>query len=289
MRGQQKWGGQRETVVDDDIGNEQLDNEITAEEVAAAMGKIKRKAAPGKDGLTAEMVDRDILRNLWGALFNACWRTGVVPKAWKESVVVPVPKKPRTGLCIPDDFRGIALTSVVYKAMCTIIKERVVKVAEEKGLVSEEQCGFRKGRGCRDQLLTLMLLGKMKTTARKRGMFGAFIDLRKAYDTIDQAKLWAHLQSLGLGGRLITFMEAAYKDVKCEVRVGEAMSEAFEVRAGLRQGCVLSPVLFSLYIDEITTRLRQKGMGVTCGNRLIPALLYADGFWQRMRRGWEKA
>ena len=66
-------------------------------------------------------------------------------------------------------------------------------------------------------------------------MFGAFIDLKKAYDTIDQAKLWAHLQSMGLGGRLITFMEAAYKDVKCEVRVGEAMSEAREVRAGLRQ------------------------------------------------------
>ena len=82
----------RETVVDDDIRNEQLDNEITAEEVAAAMGKIKRKAAPGKNGLTAEMVDRDTLRNLWGALFNACWRTGVAPKAWKESVVVPVPK-----------------------------------------------------------------------------------------------------------------------------------------------------------------------------------------------------
>ncbi len=114
------------------------------------MGKIKRKAAPGKDGLTAEMVDRGILRNLWGTLFNACcnWRTGVVPKAWKESVVVRVPKKPRTGPCIPDDFRGIALTSVVYKAMCTVIKERVVKVAEEKGLVSEEQCAFRKGRGC---------------------------------------------------------------------------------------------------------------------------------------------
>ena len=95
-----------------------------------------------------------------------------------------------------------------------------MKVAE--GLVSEEQCGFKKGRGCRDQLLILMLLGKMKMTAKKRGMFGAFIDLKKAYDTIDQAKLWAHLQSLGLGGRLITFMGAAYKDVKYEVRVGEA-------------------------------------------------------------------
>ena len=48
-----------------------------------------------------------------------------------------------------------------------------------------------------------MLPGKMKMTAKKRGMFGAFIDLKKAYDTIDQAKLWTHLQSMGLGGRLI--------------------------------------------------------------------------------------
>ena len=83
-------------------------------------------------------------------------------------------------------------------------------------------------------------------------------------------------ESMGLGRRMITFMEAAYKDVKCEVRVGEAMLEAFEVRAGLRQGCVLSPILFSLYVDKITTRLRQIEMGVTCGNRLIQALLYTD-------------
>ncbi len=91
-------------------------------------------------------------------------------------------------------------------------------------------------------------------TAKKRGMFRSFIDLKKAYDTIGHAKLWTHLQSMGLGGRLIAFMEAAYKDVKYEVRVGESMSEAFEVRARLQQGCVLSPILFSLYIDEITTQ-----------------------------------
>ena len=74
-----------------------------------------------------------------------------------------------------------------------------MKVAEVKGLVSEEQCGFRKGRRCRDQLLTLMLLGKMKMTAKKRGMFGALIDLKKAYDTVDQAKLWTHLEERLIG------------------------------------------------------------------------------------------
>ena len=60
----------------------------------------------------------------------------------------------------------------------------------ERNLVAEEQGGFRRGRGCRDQLLTLVLLGQIKAMP-KRGMFAGFIDFRKAYDRVDQEKLWA--------------------------------------------------------------------------------------------------
>ena len=59
----------------------------------------------------------------------------------------------------------------------------------------------------------------------------------------------------------------------CRVRVGEELSSLFR---GLRQGCVLSPILFSLYINSLTEELRNKGVGVTCGERHVPALLYAD-------------
>ena len=79
-----------------------------------------------------------------------------------------------------DDFRGIALGSVVHKVMCSIVQQRMTQMVEEKQL----QGGFRKGRGCRYQVLTLMLLGQIKAMA-KRGMFAAFIDFRKAYDRVE--------------------------------------------------------------------------------------------------------
>ena len=60
-----------------------------------------------------------------------------------------------------DEFQGISLVPVAYKAMCGIVQERLTQVVGEKNLVAEEQGGFRRGRGCRDQLLTLMLLGQM--------------------------------------------------------------------------------------------------------------------------------
>ena len=88
-----------------------------------------------------------------------------------------------------DDFRGISLTSVAYKAMCSVVHRRLVHMVGKKQLVAEEQEGFRKGRGCRDQLMTLVLLGQLKAVSGK-GMLVSFIDFKKAYDRVDQRKLW---------------------------------------------------------------------------------------------------
>ena len=73
--------------------------------------------------------------------------------------LVPVPKKQSRGTCITDNFRGIPLTSTVSKLLCMILNARLIDVAEEEGLIAEEQGGFHKQRGCRDQVLPLVLLG----------------------------------------------------------------------------------------------------------------------------------
>ena len=100
-----------------------------------------------------------------------------------------------------DEYRGISLVAVPYKALCSIMQKRMMVVVEEKRLVAEEQGGFRRGRGCRDQVITLMLLGQMKARFRK-GMFATFIDFRKAYDRVDRKKLWQCLQDSGFGSLL---------------------------------------------------------------------------------------
>ena len=84
--------------------------------------------------------------------------------------MVPVPKRKRWGVCKVDDCRGISLASVAYKAMCSVVHRRLVHMVEEKQLVAEEQGGFKKGRGCRDQLMTSVLLGQLKVVSG-RGMF----------------------------------------------------------------------------------------------------------------------
>ena len=96
----------------------------------------------------------------------------------------------------------------------------------EKNLVAEEQGGFRRGRGCRDKLLTLTLLGQIKAMTR-RGMFAGFIDFRKAYDRVDREILWGCLESMGLGGRVSAFLKAVYIGMSSELKVGKERSKPF--------------------------------------------------------------
>ena len=81
---------------------------------------------------------------------------------------------------------------------------------------------------------------------------------------------------MGMGGQALAFLKAACSDVSCEVKVGAGRSDPFEVSCGLRQGCILSPLLFSLFINSIVARLKEAEVGVKCGTKLISMLLYAD-------------
>ena len=92
----------------------------------------------------------------------------MVPSMWTSSMVVPVPKTRSKGAYRTEEFHGLSLVSVVYKAMCLIIQERLVSVVEERQLLAEEQGGFRRGRRCRDQILTLTLLGQTMMLKRKK-------------------------------------------------------------------------------------------------------------------------
>ena len=85
------------------------------------------------------------------------------------------------------------------------------------------------------------------------------------------------LEGAGLKGRMVDILRAAYKECKCEVKVGDMVSELFDVVKSLRQGCILSPVLCSLYINSLVDKVREEGIRVECRSQRIPALLYADG------------
>ena len=109
------------------------------------------------------------------------------------------------------------------------------------------------------------------------GMLVAFADFAEACDKVDREKLWSCLQSVGVNGRFLRFLQALYDRNACREKVNGHIIEEFEVHTGLRQGCVLSLLLFSLYINSVVKRLKEDRCGVESGDEIVPGLLFADG------------
>ena len=105
-----------------------------------------------------------------------------------------------------------------------------------------------------------------KYLAEGKDVYFAFMDLEKAYDRVDRDAMWNVLRLYGVGGKLLQAVKSLYVDSKVCVRVGSEMSEWFPVRVGLRQGCVMSPWLFNLFIDglvrEVNARVLGRGLGL---------------------------
>ena len=149
-------------------------------------------------------------------------------------------------------------------------------------MIAEVQGGFRRGRGCTDQIFTVRQICE-KYLGKGKDVYFAFLDPEKAYDRVDRDAMWNVLRLYGIGGRLLRGVKSFYVSSKACVRVGNEVSEWFPVRVGLRQGCVMSPWLFNLYMDgvvrEVNTRVLGRGLKLVDGNENeweLNQLLFAD-------------
>ena len=122
-----------------------------------------------------------------------------------------------------------------------------------------------------------------KYLANRKHVFWAFMDLEKAYDTIDRHGMWQMLRVYGVGGKLFKAVQSFYVESRARVRVGNDLSEWFPVNVGLRQGCMMSPWLFNVYMDgvvrEVNVRVVGKGLELLSSNGgrfEINQLLFAD-------------
>ncbi len=136
--------------------------------------------------------------------------------------------------------------------------------------------GFRKKRSTVDHLSSLTNLVESRIK-RKLSTFAAFIDFKKAYDSVHRATLWSKLQHIGVNGKLFNAIQSLYNSVSSCVRVNNFTTEWFEVRGGLRQGCCLSPILFNCFINDLALKLKSLGLGIDVNEQeKICILMYAD-------------
>ena len=108
------------------------------------------------------------------------------------------------------------------------------------------QAGFRKDRGTRDQIANICWIIR-KAREFQKNIYFCFIDYAKAFDCVDHNKLWTILKEIGIPDRLTCLQRNLYAGQKTTVRTGHGITDWFQIRKGIRQGCILSPCLFNLY------------------------------------------
>ena len=142
--------------------------------------------------------------------------------------------------------------------------------------VLEVQGAFRRGRSCVDQIFTIRQLSEKVLEKNKQMVIGC-IDLEKAYDKVCRVRLWQVLERYGIQGGLMTAIRSMYLGSQACVRASGKMSGWFPITQGVRQGCVMSPWLFNVFMDGIIREVKenlQGGVQLTTTN--VQMLLFAD-------------
>jgi len=221
-----------------------FDNNLSILEVKKAVDGAKRGKACGFDNLPSEVLKNDVAIAFLHVLFNVCFNKGLVPTMWGKCIINPIPKASMPDARDPLAYRGIALASSIYKVYCSILNERLSSWAESNDKITDEQNGFRKKRSTTDHISSLT---SFIDTRKKLGKSTvcAFIDFTKAYDSINRNTLWQRLSDIGIAGKLLNSVKSLYSSVFSCVRVNNLHTDWFEVKCGLRQGCILSPLLFN--------------------------------------------
>ena len=213
----------------------------TLDELAKAIQKLKLDKAVDECGLAAELLKHlpDLYLQKLLDLYNHLLCNGEVPSSWRRTVFTMLGKHVRAKLV--SDFRPIASVRVLYKTFAYMIVGRIEHCLANSQ--PEEQHGFRSGRRLEEHLVTANLVGD-KLFAANRPLWIASLDFSKAFDRINWDALWQSLLEHGVSAHMVWILQLLYCEQTGAVKGTWGNSTVFPLKAGVRQGCVLSPRLF---------------------------------------------
>ncbi|GBP89778.1 Probable RNA-directed DNA polymerase from transposon BS [Eumeta japonica] len=224
---------------------------ITQDEVSKLIKALLVRKAPGVDSIrsTALKCFSAPLVALLVAIFNTCIKNCYFPAAWKEDVVIGIPKPGKPRDC-PTGYRLISLLNILGKLFEKTLKTRLSEHLIGKGLIINEQFGFRPNHSFPQQALRLVeyILESFKI---KRKTVAVFFDVAKAFDRLWHAGLIRKLYQLELSDRLVIIIHQYISNRHFTFRLDNTYSSVRSIRARIPQGSTLSPLLYSAYVNDI--------------------------------------
>ena len=185
------------------------------------------------------------------------WNTETIPDSMKDGLIIKLPKKGNLGLC--SNYRGIVLLNTINKLISLIVLNRISPVIEPK--LRNEQAGFRPNRSCTDQVNTLRIIVEQCMEFRSP-LFLLFIDFERAFDSLNRDYMWKVLVEYGIPSKLIVLIKELYSGCSYKVMHKGKLGTPFQVCSGVKQGDILSPLLFLIVLDHVMKKANSQPRGI---------------------------
>lgn len=251
--------------------------QIEEKDVEKALKRIKNGKAGGTDEIIGELVKysgQGGIRALTN-LYRNILEEGEVPEEWRMCRVTLIHKGGGKSKEDIGNYRPISIMNILAKTMGMVLNDKLVTWAEQERVWGEEQNGFRRGRGGIDNLYILKEIVE-RSIIQEKELYLTFLDLEKAYDTVNRGKLMLLLQHIGIDDKVRTVLKSMYNNNRVIFTLGRINSDWVKNNVGVRQGCVMSPTLFNIYLEELFVRIRKADIGVKIGQKKLGCLAYAD-------------
>ena len=271
---------------------QEIDKEIQEEEIVIDTGSIppidlpqlnellsetKAKSAPGDDSISYALLKKcsDNTKQIICNLFNKCLTENVFPNPWKKAKVRMLPKPGRDRKKAAN-YRPISLLSCLGKTLERYIYRYLMKELEDKKFFNRNQAGFTRGRSAHEHLLRLAQ-GIECGFKRRDCTLGLFLDVKAAFDSVWKAGLKYKINQIGLSTQLknllFSFLDNRALNVCIPDGTDGIWSEKVHLRAGTPQGSCLSPILYLIFVNDMTDSINLSQ---------VSASQYADdvGLWK---------
>ena len=204
---------------------------------------MKIGKALGLDGIATEVIEafEEFGVDILYALLNEIYNTGIILEDMSKSIFIALPKKPEATEC--ELHHTISLMSHATKILLGIIMKRVRNKIKPE--IDVAQCGFVEGKGTVNVIFILRTIMERALEVNKN-LYLCFIDYTKALDTVKHEEIINILENLDMDGKDLRIIKNLYWKQTAAIRMDNEVSNFQQINRGIRQGCALSPDLFSL-------------------------------------------